>query len=272
MRSLRLTTTICALALVAGILSTVATAPQASAGGSWLYPVQDRYEQGESVTLVGYVGGGLYGSPGAEEFFAYLFKREGSGSISPRAVPLPVGELQLEPVTVGTTALYRVSITFRLPAQLSPGIYFVDYCSSACEARFGDLIGGEFHVAIDPEYPVIRGWPISEPEIANLADDATITWLGHATITAGELRERRLGIELSKKYLTCVNEAGFELVGAQVLFLSDRVTPVFVKTGLDVPAGFHGPCFEAIGGAAVAGASSYYQPLACAPELRPHAC
>jgi hypothetical protein len=47
------------------------------AGGSWLTPVRDRYEPGEVVTLVGYVGpGGTLGSVEDGPFFAYLRRLE----------------------------------------------------------------------------------------------------------------------------------------------------------------------------------------------------
>ena len=51
-----------------------------------------------------------------------------------------------------------------------------------------------------------------------------------------------------RTYETCVAAFGFDPGGVQVL-LGDGATPWAVKTGRDVPAAIHRPCFRMIGGA-----------------------
>ena len=49
------------------------------------------------------------------------------------------------------------------------------------------------------------------------------------------------------QYRDCLLSGGFDPEGVQVLF-NDTGKPWWVKTGHDVPAALHGPCFTAIGG------------------------
>lgn len=51
---------------------------------------------------------------------------------------------------------------------------------------------------------------------------------------------------LARRYLRCVNAAGFELEDAWVHRFSG--TGLLVKTAVDVPAPVHGPCLVSIGG------------------------
>lgn len=52
---------------------------------------------------------------------------------------------------------------------------------------------------------------------------------------------------LDDLYEQCVKAAGFDPGGVQVL-LDESKRPWWVKTGRDVPAEFHRPCFRAVGG------------------------
>lgn len=149
----------------------------AMAGGTWLDPVQDRYEPGETATLVGYPGGSGSNGP----YKAYLYRQSSVDvPFHPRAIPLYVGDLEVSGP--------RVAITFVLPEYLDPGVYWITYCSEeSCQDLIGDLIGAWFHVGVDPEYPVSREWPASEPEVQNLADDALLVGPGSER-TAAEVR------------------------------------------------------------------------------------
>jgi hypothetical protein len=111
----------------------------AAAGGSWLSPVRDRYEPGETVTLIGYVGpGGTLGAVEEGPFFAYLRRLD-----APLRVPnelqmapfvaqagdLPIGQLLVQSTGRGGYLALRVTVEFRLPSSLPAGRYAVVYCT-----------------------------------------------------------------------------------------------------------------------------------------------
>jgi len=73
-------------------------------------------------------------------------------------------------------------------------------------------------------------------------------------------------IPLDETYEACVREAGFSPVSAQVLFDASGA-PWHVKTSPEVPARYHGPCFEAIGGPETTGSSWDLAP-SCLPTPR----
>jgi len=212
------------------VLLQVTVAPGASAGGSWLAPVQDRYEPGDVATLVGYSGSGAYGTVA-----------------HPRAIPLYVGDLDISTVDFA----HRSAISFDLPARLQPGVYWLEYCNAGCEKKLGDLIGGFVYVGVDPSHPPAREWPESEPQVANLAADALVAGPGYE-LTAAQFRARSTQpspSNLTHQYLECVVAAGVDLRNAQVL-VTERGIPWHVKTGIDVPGAVHGPCLAVIGGPA----------------------
>jgi hypothetical protein len=164
-------------------------APPALAGGTHLQPVRDRYEAGEVATLVGYTSGGQLGWVQDGPFYAYLVD-EGTTLWASRRVPpesLPLGPLTVE--ARGSTL--RVSLSFRLPDQLVPGVYTVSYCNDPCTTGLGDLIGASVAVGVDPPRPVQREWLPDDPEITNLAEDALLTGPG-GSYTAGDLRTGRV--------------------------------------------------------------------------------
>jgi hypothetical protein len=171
------------------------TAGPAVAGGSWLSPVRDRYEPGDSVTLVGYVGAaGSLGSIDDGPFLAYLRRPEAANDLpvapfTPLPTDLRLGHLTVEPTGRADYTAYRVSIQFRLPSDLPPGRYSVSYCNATCTKGLTDLIGGVIFVGIDPDHPIGRTWPLDEPEIANLLDSAVLYGPGWQ-MTAREARAR----------------------------------------------------------------------------------
>src|SRR5437867_810083 len=122
-----------AFVVAAAVLVTamVVRAPTpAWAGGSWLYPVQERYEPGDAVTLVGYVvGDGSLGSADDGPFFAYLRPTptvsDGSDGLpelapfTPRATDIALGEIDLAATGKGGYLEYRAAIGFTLPRDLT---------------------------------------------------------------------------------------------------------------------------------------------------------
>ena len=166
-----------------------ATAVPAGAGGTHMSPVKDRYEPGEVATLVGYTSGGQLGWVQDGPFYAYLVAGEAYLWSDHR---LPAGSVPLGPLSLekkGRTL--RVSLSFPVPHDLAPGLYTVTYCNDPCTTGLGDLLGGSLAVSVDPPWTVQREWPLDDPEIANLADDAVLTGPGDA-VTAGDVRAGRL--------------------------------------------------------------------------------
>lgn len=173
------------LAVVAASALALATpaAASAPAPGSQLYPVADRYEPGDRATLVGYTSRGRL-----EDGPFYAFLATGTGEDGTLGLgPLRVTETGRE----GWRAL-RASVSFTVPGNLDPGRYTVSYCNDPCTAGLGDLSDGVLAIGVDPDVPVARLWPLDEPEIANVADDALIAGPGYqasaSVIRAGDLR------------------------------------------------------------------------------------
>ncbi len=156
----------------------LATTSIAHAGGSWFSPAKDRYEPGESVTMVGYTGGGAYGWIEDGPFFGTLREADKDGTPIPDGVTVAVGQLTLTETGRGGYLTLRASITFELPPDQPPGTYFFDYCNEQCDQRLGDLIGGYVYIGVDPTYPISREWPLDDPEIANLDSDAALSGPG----------------------------------------------------------------------------------------------
>jgi hypothetical protein len=174
------------------VLTAVAvTAGPAAAGGSHIRPVRDRYEPGDTATLVGYVGpGGTLGSVEDGPFFAYLRRADvplrianelQMAPFTPQASDLSLGELVVQNTGRPGYLAYRVSIQFQLPSALPAGRYGVIYCNSTCTKGLSDLIGGVIFVGTDPDGPMSREWPLDEPEIANLEHDAVLSGPGWQT-------------------------------------------------------------------------------------------
>lgn len=145
-------------------------AQPAAAGGSWLDPAKDRYEPGETATLVGYTGGGQLGWVEDGPFFGYL-RVDPAAAVAqeqwPAIVPsdLPLGQLILQETGRGGYLSLRAAITFTLPADLPPGTYEFVYCNDPCTTGLGDLIGGTVWVGTDPGEPLSRDWPSDDPAL-----------------------------------------------------------------------------------------------------------
>lgn len=65
-------------------------------------------------------------------------------------------------------------------------------------------------------------------------------------VGATDLLDENTADALTRRYLQCVNAAGFKLQWASVHQLSE--VGILVKTAVDVPAPVHGPCLKSIGG------------------------
>jgi hypothetical protein len=176
----RLASALVLVGIVAVSLAVGCAAPGAGAD-SFLAPVQDRYEPGDLVTLVGYARANdpAAADGDAPTFYAYL--RAGGAGTDAAGWPHPVtsadgrylAPLTVEPSSVGPQ-VWRVSVTFRLPTGLVPGRYQVVYCNDPCTGGLGDLVGGIVDVGADPTAPVVRAWPPDEPEIADLPPGAVV--------------------------------------------------------------------------------------------------
>ena len=143
----------------------------AVAGGGRMAPVRDRYEPGQSATLVGYTGGPVLDTALLDEpFYAYL-RPAGDGSVPALDDSgVYVGDLVLRETGRRGYLQLRVSVTFDIPSSLPPGEYEITYCEDPCAGRFlGDLLPSPVSIGVDPVRPVIREWAPDEPEIANLA-------------------------------------------------------------------------------------------------------
>jgi hypothetical protein len=177
-----------ALAAAMFVVHALSAVAPATAGGSWLSPVRDRYEPGEVATLVGYTSGGQLGWVQDGPFFAYLV----AGDLTLWAEHrLPTDHVALGPLSIQARGrTLRVSISFPVPGHLVAGLYTVTYCNDPCTTGLGDLIGGSVALGVDPPRKVQRAWDLDDPEIANLADDAVLAGPGDS-VTAADVRAGR---------------------------------------------------------------------------------
>jgi hypothetical protein len=175
-----------------------APTPADAGGGDLLYPDRDRYEAGQQVRLVGYTQA-LARSALDEQaltraelqrngpYYAYLrvdqaaVERDASpaGGAWPYAHPTdlrlgPVAADEMSPAEGAYSLLLRVSATFRLPRDLAPGVYDVAVCNDPCTTTLGWLFSSPVNVGTDPADPIVRAWPLDDPAIRYLADDALV--------------------------------------------------------------------------------------------------
>lgn len=148
----------CCGILMCGVMA-LAFAPFASAGGSWLYPDQERYEPGESATIAGQFGGGMLGTMDDGPFFAYLRVDPEAAVAEPdedalwsiHHTDLPLGRIAIED---GDALRYRGTLTFTIP-ETAPGLYSIVYCNDPCTEGIGDLIGATIAISHDHDYPLM---------------------------------------------------------------------------------------------------------------------
>jgi hypothetical protein len=82
------------------------------------------------------------------------------------------------------------------------------------------------------------------PSESNVVDPVP----GTPTVSSPTTAVDRSAPRLDEVYDQCVKMAGFDPQGVQVILDDTGTGPWWVKTGFDVPAEIHRPCFEAIGG------------------------
>ena len=108
----------------AGALSVIDAEP-ASAGGSWMHGEWDRYEPGETVTMVGYFGRGQLGWLEDGPFFAHVRPVIDAGpDVMPPTVltaPARFTDGQRRVLPFGTLSQVRAETTFVLPSDLRRG-------------------------------------------------------------------------------------------------------------------------------------------------------
>ncbi|HUP71847.1 MAG TPA: hypothetical protein VM282_02255 [Acidimicrobiales bacterium] len=143
-------------------------AQPAAAGGSWMHGEWDRYELGETVTMVGYFGAGQQGWLDDGPFFAHVRPAVGSEAETSRsALTAPV---QFTSKTLSASfGIYhelRVETTFVLPPDLPDGHYNVVVCNTGCKKGIGDLIGGPLAVGVNAQWVIQRNWPKDDPSYA----------------------------------------------------------------------------------------------------------
>lgn len=177
-----------ALALFAALVVVLAcSAAPASAGGGRLSPVQDRYEPGQTATMVGYTGASTPAAAG-EPFYAYLRPAGDAPGVPLLRSDIYLGELVVERTAHLGYLQLRVSLTFDVPGDLVPGEYEVIYCDDPCSIPVvGDIVSSPLSIGVDPARRIVREWAPDEPEIANLAPGALLVGPGFQ-VTAGDLR------------------------------------------------------------------------------------
>jgi hypothetical protein len=172
--------------------------PAGAGGGDWLYPDQDRYEAGQQVRLVGYTEAKARSAVDDGALSAAALRRNGPYyaylRVDPAAVERDaaradgtwpyvhptdqrVAQVAAEEVTPAASRYYslRVGVVFRLPRGLAPGTYDVIVCNEPCTTTLGWLVGSSLYVGIDPPEPIVREWPLDDPAIRHLDNEALVS-------------------------------------------------------------------------------------------------
>jgi hypothetical protein len=172
-------------------------------------PVSDRYDAGERVTIVGYTQDCLANHARSsttqdQPLYGYLHPDGNRLTVEP-ATGVPLGRFDLEETSHASLGR-RLSLTFTLPSDLAAGAYYVEICRDPCARRLTDeapvhvsSIGWPswpIYVGVDPpeNRRIVRMWPLDDPAIAELADDARlIDTEGNETTVAAIRAGRRAG-------------------------------------------------------------------------------
>jgi hypothetical protein len=165
----------------------------------------DGYRPGDEVRMVGYAKGCIPDiaepSPdGQPAVRAYLHPdpcadvADGVDCIPVLLLPddiasgRPLGRLALDPVPHGPRG-QRMTLTFRLPADLTPGQYWVMFCQDPCDPRLEPDPAMPIYVGPDnPSGRHVHNWPLDDPAIADLPDDALLLGPDGKPITAAQAR------------------------------------------------------------------------------------
>lgn len=200
---------VCIGVVVADVFS---VAESAAAAPSCLQSLRDRYEPGDEVTVVGY---GCIREPsdaGAAEdldVFGYLHvMADPCADVDPTmtcnpgwlfsegppvdpAAGVPLGQVSLEESPHPLRGL-RASLTFRIPTDLAPGTYYILTCGEPCaaDAPGHTTLPWSLYVGVDPPAGErrVHHWPLDDPAIDLLPDDALLLGPDGDEVTAAKLR------------------------------------------------------------------------------------
>jgi hypothetical protein len=191
------------IALAATLLLGVALAgaqPASAGGADWIVPARDRYEAGQTVVMIGYGNAGDWRAAGP--FHAYLrVDPVAAEAVAAKDVIVHPSDLRVAGVIVEDVSppaglpwwFHRVSITFDLPPDLPPASYTVLMCNDPCtDDNLGTFWPEQVNVGVDPPYPVVRNWPLTEPMIRWLEDGALIMTPWGQEVTAADVRAGRV--------------------------------------------------------------------------------
>lgn len=187
-------------------------AQSAAAAPSCLQSLRDRYEPGDEVTVVGY---GCVREPsgsGAGEnllVFGYLHVMpDPCADVDPTmtcnpnwlfsegppvdpASGIPLGHVSLEESPHPLRGL-RASMTFRIPTDLDPGTYYILTCGERCavDAQAYPTWPWPLYIGVDPPAGErrVHHWPLDDPAIDLLPEDALLFGPDGDEVTAAELR------------------------------------------------------------------------------------
>lgn len=172
-------------AVICAVMMLLAWAPAATAGGSWFRPLSSDVQPGDTVTLVGFTGGGTLTGGRDDTYFGFLDLEPIDPATDEAPVDparLDVGELTLTATGRLGSERWRMHVTFQLPEDLPQGSYWFHYGADGdTQVGFGDLIGGVLAVG----YP-----PSAEPGLdfgVHEADDPLVADLVAEQIRAQEL-------------------------------------------------------------------------------------
>lgn len=172
-------------------------------------PVRDRYEPGETVTIVGYTQDCLADDARSsatrdQPLYGYLHPDGNRPAVEP-ATGLLLGQFGLAE-TADASRGRRLSLTFTLPADLAAGAYYVEICRDPCTRRLTDEApvhvsswgwpSWPIYVGVDPpeNRRIVRMWPLDDPAIGDLADDARLVDTEGNETTVAAIRTGRAGV------------------------------------------------------------------------------
>jgi hypothetical protein len=162
-------------------------APAALAGGTWMKTPDQEVEPGEKVDLVGYVWAPDVPPVEESRWLAHLNLAPMPFHESVESRLIPLGPVTVERSGLSAYLKYRVSLTLTVPDGLAPGIYVITVANEHGD-YLGDLIGAGLAIGVEP-WPPEYEWPVDEPLVAQLPDDA---WLRGPNweITAGQVERK----------------------------------------------------------------------------------
>lgn len=193
-------------------MSVVAFAIPASAGGSWLRPIEKHIQPGDTITLVGFSGfepgeGFVPEDTGVtanDRFWLYLDPKpdatdlDGFNVFEAAKTQKPVGELIVTPTGQAGYQSYRLHVTFKVPEGTPTGFYDVRFCNDPCTVNiWGELVGGWFVVGDFTKENLaeqsgislqsVEDWSkpqanLSDPLVAELLDQSELALTGAPTI------------------------------------------------------------------------------------------